>query len=78
MLAQDQQHYHQAIKAISLAIHPFHLTTQAWQFTPISEQLTVPLAQLRQLEQTYGGAKASQAIDFSHHKLPSLLSSLTR
>ncbi|MDJ0708517.1 MAG: hypothetical protein QNJ46_35060 [Leptolyngbyaceae cyanobacterium MO_188.B28] len=38
--------------------------TQQWRLlTPISEKLSVPLAQLRQLGQTYSGDKAIQAID---------------
>lgn len=73
VLTQDQQHYHEAMEALSLAIHPFNLTTQEWQlFSPISEQLTIPLKQLRQLGQTYGGAKASQAIDRFEKQIPEM------
>ena len=73
VLVQDQQHYHQAIEALSLAIHPFHLTTQQWQlFTPLSEQLSIPLAQLRQLGQPYGGAKAIQAIERFEKQIPEI------
>ena len=72
-LVQDQELYHEAIEALSLAIHPFHLTTQQWQlFTQLSEQLTVPLEQLRQLGQTYGGAKASRAIVCFEKQIPEI------
>ena len=49
-LAQDQQHYHEALEALSLAIHPFNLTTQEWQlFSQTTQRLTIPLEQLRHL-----------------------------
>ena len=53
-LIQDQQHYHEVIKAISLTIHPFNLNSQAWQlFNEITQQLITPLEGLRQLGQSY-------------------------
>lgn len=72
-LAKDQQHYHEAVEAISLAIHPFHLNSQEWQFcSQITQQLSAPLDQLRQLGQTYGGAKAAQAILTFEKQIPQM------
>ena len=72
-LDQDQEQYHEAIEALTLAIHPFNLSTQEWQlFSPLSEQLISPLEQLRQLGQTYGGAKASQAIVRFEKQIPEI------
>ena len=48
-LAQDQQQYHEALEALSLAIHPFNVTTQAWRlYSQTTQQLSAPLAQLGQ------------------------------
>ena len=72
-LAQHQQHYHEGIEALSLAIHPFNLTTQEWQlYNQITQQLSTPLEQLRQLGQTYGGVKASRAIANFEKQIPEI------
>lgn len=72
-LGQDQQRYHQAIAAITLSLHPFHLETQEPQtFGDITRALQSALAQLRGLGQTYGGQKAAQAIDGFEAQLPDM------
>ncbi len=72
-LAQAQQQYHEALEALSLAIHPFNFTTQEWQlYSQTTQRLSAPLAQLRQLGQTYGGLKASQTIANFEKQIPEM------
>jgi hypothetical protein len=77
ILGQDQQRYHQAMAAITLSLHPFHLDTQAPQtFGDITAALQSALVQLRDLGQTYGGQQAAQAIDGFERQLPDMVRGL--
>lgn len=72
-VCQDQQHYHEAIKTISLSIHPFDLERhepQTW--SDLETGLVNPLEQLRTLAQTYGGSKAIHAIETFDQQLPEI------
>ncbi|MEM8807177.1 MAG: DUF6399 domain-containing protein [Cyanobacteria bacterium P01_G01_bin.38] len=72
-VCQDQQQYHEVIRTLSLSIHPFDLErheTQTWN--DLETDLVTPLAQLRTLAQTYGGAKAIQAIEAFDKQLPDI------
>lgn len=72
-VCQDQQHYHETIRAISLSIHPFDLERhEAQTLGDLETGLVNPLRQLRTLAQTYGGAKAIQAIETFDKQLPDI------
>jgi hypothetical protein len=76
-LAQDQQHYHAAITAITLGLHPFRLDTQQPQTgSDIGTALAPPLTQLRHLANTYGKQKAVLAIEGFEQQLPALIQGL--
>ncbi len=65
--------YHQARQSITQAIHPFNLSTLEWQlFSEVSKRLRVPLEQLRNLSESYGGQKATKAIDNFQKQIPSM------
>jgi hypothetical protein len=67
-----QQQYHDALHAITQAIHPFELSTLQWQmFSGLSANLSLPLEQLSSLAQRYGGDKAQKAIDTFQQQIPS-------
>lgn len=71
-LEADQQSYHQALEEISQLIHPFNLTTSAWQLQgELTEALNKPLAVFKQLAQTYGGEAAQAAIKTFEAHIPS-------
>ena len=56
---EAHQQYHDALHAITQAIHPFELSTRQWQmFSQLSANLSQPLEQLSSLAQPYGGEKA--------------------
>ncbi len=72
-LEEDKNTYHQALQAITLAIHPFNLITLQWQlFDELSTGLSVPLKQLFILAESYGGDKAIPALDTFQQQLPSM------
>jgi hypothetical protein len=72
-VCQAQQTYHEAIRAISLRIHPFDREHhEAQTLNDLKTSLVTPLAQLRTLAQTYGGAKAMQAIECFDKQLPDI------
>jgi hypothetical protein len=76
-LAQDQQHYHAAITAITLGLHPFRLDTQQPQTgSDIGTALAPSLTQLRHLANTYGKQKAVLAIEAFEQQLPDLIQGL--
>jgi hypothetical protein len=76
-LAQAQQHYHAAITAITLGLHPFRLDTQQPQTgSDVSTALAPPLTQLRHLSNTYGKQKAVLAIEAFEQQLPDLIQGL--
>ena len=71
---QDQQHYRESIRAISLSIHPFDLERQEAQtLSHLETALVNPLEHLRTLAQTYGGTKAIQAIERFEKQLPDIV-----
>lgn len=73
IVCQAQQHYHEAIRTISLSIHPFDLERhEAQTLSDLETALVNPLDQLRTLAQTYGGTKASQAIETFDKQLPDI------
>ena len=73
-VCQDQQLYREAIRAISLSIHPFDLERQEAQtLGDLETALITPLEQLRTLAQTYGGTKAIQAIESFEKQLPDIV-----
>ena len=56
---EAHQQYHDALHAITQAIHPFEISTRQWQmFSQLSANLRYPLEQLSSLAQRYGGDKA--------------------
>ncbi|MDJ0592782.1 MAG: hypothetical protein QNJ72_22795 [Pleurocapsa sp. MO_226.B13] len=72
-LEEDKTTYHQALQAITLAIHPFNLITQQWQlFDELSTCLSTPLKQLSTLTESYGGDKATKALDTFQQQVPSM------
>jgi Family of unknown function (DUF6399) len=76
-LIQAQEHYHEAMAAITLSLHPFTLNSpepQTW--SDITIALQAPLQQLRQLGQTYGGQPATQATAAFEQQLPELAQGL--
>ncbi len=84
-LSQIQQRYHEAMPkaplprgaSMTLSIHPFNLNTQEPQtFSDIAQALQKPLEQLRHLGQTYGGQKATQAIETFEQQLPDIAQGL--
>lgn len=73
-LAQDQQHYQEAITAITLSLHPFTLDTAEPQTgSDIATALEPPLTQLRCLANTYGQQKALLAIETFQQQLPDMM-----
>jgi hypothetical protein len=72
-VSQDQQQYREAIRQISLSIHPFDLERhEAQTLGDLKTALVNPLEQLRTLAQTYGGAKAFEAIESFEKQLPDI------
>ena len=72
-VCQAQQQYYEVIRAISLSIHPFDLEWhEAQTLNDLETSLVNPLNQLRTLAQTYGGAKAIQAIETFDKQLPDI------
>ena len=64
ILEEAKTTYHQALHTITLAIHPFNLLTLKWQlFSKLSTELSDPLQQFSMLANTYGGNKATKAIN---------------
>ncbi len=73
ILEEDKNTYHQALQTITLAIHPFNLITRQWQlFDDLSTCLNTSLKQLSTLAETYGGDKATKAIDTFQQQVPSM------
>ncbi|MDJ0573333.1 MAG: hypothetical protein QNJ53_30450 [Pleurocapsa sp. MO_192.B19] len=73
ILEEDKNTYHQALQTITLAIHPFNLFTLEWQlFGELSTCLSTPLEQLSTLAYSYGGNKATKAIDTFEQQIPSM------
>lgn len=73
-VCQAQQQYHEALRSISLSIHPFDLERhEAQTLIDLETVLANPLEQLRTLAQTYGGAKAIQAIETFDKQLPDIV-----
>ena len=71
-LQESLSTYHQALHAITQAIHPFNLTTGDWQlWQGLSKSLLSPLEQLRSLAICYGTQKAQTAIDTFQQQMPS-------
>jgi len=72
-LQQAQLSYHQALHAITQAVHPFHIDTLEWQlFSALSMHLHAPLSALSTLALTYATAIAQRAIDTFKTQIPSL------
>ena len=72
-LEETKTIYHQALQSITQAIHPFNISTLEWQlFSQVSKRLTVPLEQLCNLSESYGGQKATKAIDNFQKQIPSM------
>lgn len=72
-LEQNKNTYHQTLHKITLAIHPFNLITLEWQlFSELSTCLNAPLEQLSALANSYGGNKATKAIDTFEQQIPSM------
>ncbi len=72
-MEEDKTTYHQALQAITLAIDPFNLITQQWQlFDELSTCLSTPLKQLSTLTESYGGDKATKALDTFQQQVPSM------
>lgn len=72
-LSQDQQQYREAIRQISLSIHPFDLEHHdAQTLGDLKTAIVNPLQQLRTLAQTYGGAQATEAIQSFERQLPDI------
>jgi hypothetical protein len=72
-LDQDYQGYHQAMATMTVSLHPFQLETQAPQtVSDITSTLQTALTPLRDLGQTYGGQKATQAIQRFEQQLPDI------
>ena len=73
ILEEDKNTYHQALQSITLAIHPFNLFSLEWQlFGELSTCLSTPLEQLSTLAYSYGGNKATKAIDTFEQQIPSM------
>jgi len=67
-LQESLSTYHQALHAITLAIHPFNIITGDWQlWHELSTCLISPLEQLRSQAMRYGTEKAQAAIDTNDH-----------
>jgi hypothetical protein len=76
-LAQDQQHYQEAMTSISLCLHPFTLDTAEPQTgSEIASALDPTLTHLRHLATTYGQQKAVLAIETFEQQLPDLVQGL--
>lgn len=76
-LAQDQQHYQEAITSLTLSLHPFTLDTAEPQTgSDIATALEPPLTQLRCLANTYGQQKAILAIETFQQQLPTMMQGL--
>jgi Sec-independent protein translocase protein TatA len=72
-LEEAKTTYHQAIHSITQAIHPFHISNLQWQlFHELSSHLSAPLQQLSTLAHSYGGDKATQAIDTFEQQISSM------
>jgi hypothetical protein len=73
-IEEDKNIYHQALQTISKSVHPFNLITLDWQlFSELSTCLSAPLEQLSTLSRSYGGDKASKAIDTFKQQIPSMV-----
>lgn len=71
---QDQQHYRESIRTISLSLHPFDLERQEIQtLSDLETTLATPLEHLRTLAQTYGGTKAIQSLERFEKQLPDIV-----
>lgn len=72
-VTKAQTTYHQALHRITKTIHPFSIQTLEWQlFDELSTQLKEPLAQMAALAETYGGQKATKAINTFEQQIPSM------
>ena len=72
-LEEDKSTYHQALHTITKSVHPFNLITLEWQlFNELSTCLSAPLEKLSTLANSYGGDKATQAIETFQQQIPSL------
>jgi len=70
-LRADKSSYDTAIEEISKTLHPFELeSAQAQTAQSIEHQLSTPLATLTTLSASYGGSKASKAIDTFKQQVP--------
>ena len=73
ILEEAKTTYHQALHTITLAIHPFNLLTLKWQlFSKLSTELSDLLQQFSMLANTYGGNKATKAINTFEQQIPSM------
>jgi hypothetical protein len=72
-LEQDKNTYQDMLHRITLAIHPFNLITLERQLlNELSTCLNAPLEQLSTLANSYGGNKATKAIDTFKQQIPSM------
>ena len=77
ILAENKTTYHHALQTITLAIHPFNFLTQQCQLgEELSICLSAPLKQLSILAESYGGDKATQAVNTFERAIPSLAQGL--
>ena len=71
---QAQQQYHEALRTLSVSLHPFdteHQEAQTWG--DFEAALTTPLATLHSLAPTDGGKKATEAIEHFTKQLPNIV-----
>ena len=72
-LEEAKSFYHQALPTITQTIRPFKISTLKWQlFSEVSKGLSAPLEKLCNLSESYGGSKATKAIDTFQKQIPSI------